>query len=93
MFVGRFFFFLLPFYPCAPLCVSLCDCVGLGVPEKRGIQRGEKNGIHRTHECKFVFKRGKKSDEGKSVKVEHGAYDRTFVFVCVSVCLSTCSPH
>lgn len=40
-----------------------------------------------------MFKRGKKSNGGKSVKVEHRAYDRTFVFVCVSVRLSTCSPQ
>lgn len=88
-----FFFFLLPFYPCAPLCVSLCDCVGLGVPEKgeyRG--RGEMEYIE-LMSANLCLKGGRRAMAETSVKVEHGAYDRTFVFVCVSVCLATCSPH
>lgn len=67
------------------LCVYLCVTVKDLQCQRKGNTEGGKNGIHRTHECKFVFKRGKKSNGGTSVKVEHRAYDKAFVFVCVCV--------
>lgn len=75
------------------LCVHLCATVQDSEWWRKGNTDEGKNGIFRSHECKFVLKREKRSSgeqRGEAADARCRSHGRTFVSSCVSIHVLAC---